>query len=66
MCLEVGMVSVSWSIDPHSLLQNYDECKSCKDCIKESMLAPGDISFCESTDIYANLNNNNKWQNNKD
>lgn len=64
MGLEIGILSVSWSIDLYLLFQAYDECKSCKDYIKESMLASGDISFFKSTDVYANLNN--KWKNNKD
>lgn len=58
MGLEVGILSVSWSIDLYLLLQAYDECKSCKDYIKECMLAPGDISFFKSTDVYTNLDNN--------
>lgn len=64
MGLEVGILSVSWSIDLYLLFQAYDECKSRKDYIKECMLAPGDISFFKSTDVYTNLDNNT-WKNNK-
>ena len=48
VCLEVGILPVSWIINLYLLLQDYNECENCEDYVKESMLASGYISFFES------------------